>query len=60
MMKSTKKGKGRLGKDAGGHSVPGHTGKDGHPGSWQARGYCKENKIGPSPKSRSGVTFPSK
>ena len=62
MMKGKgSKGRGRRQKDEGGHSVPGRTGQDGKPGTWAARtGYTSENKIGGSPKSRQGVTYPGK
>ncbi len=46
------KGKGKLAKDAGCHSVPGFTGGDGAPGSWPARtGYAEGRKTGGSSKS---------
>ncbi len=59
-MGKGKKGKGRSMKDKGGHSVPGHTGQDGKPGTGQARTfYSSEKKTGGSSKSRQGVSFPT-
>jgi len=59
-MGKGKKGGGRSQKDTGGHSVPGHVGQDGHPGTWAARtGYTSENKIGGSEKSRK-LSLPGK
>jgi hypothetical protein len=45
----TSKGKGKLNKDEGQHSVPGFMSGGGHPKEWPARtGYTSESRLGPS------------